>query len=481
MEPIFSVEHTIIFFLLPLLNFALAIFIIYMERRNISSTWVWLMVLLLLPVVGFALYMIFGQNISRERIYRLKSKGHDHRNESVDEQMAEIKRGMLLSTKYLSKYQHLISMNLVHNDSLLTQDNEVQVFTTGQDKFKVLLEQIEQAKAHVHLLYYKMASDGLGSRVLDALVRKAQEGVEVRVIYDDVGSTGLPKEFFAPLVKAGGKVFSFFPSKVSFLNGKLNFRNHRKIAVIDGRIGFVGGYNIGDEYLGLDKNIGNWRDTHLMIRGGAVQRLQSQFLLDWNVAADDVMTYDPKYFPEGEAKGNMAIQIVSSGPHSGREEIKDAFLKLIFQAKKSIYVQTPYFVPDESMLNALRIAAFSGVDVRVMIPKKPDSRIVGWASLAYLSDLVQAGVKCYLYDNGFLHAKTLVIDREVASVGSTNMDNRSFKLNFEVSAILYDQQLACQLENIFNQDMQHSVLLSQGEGRLGRVKESVGRLLSPIL
>ncbi len=204
-EPIFSVEHTIIFLLLPILNFALAIAIIYMERRNISSTWVWLMVLLLLPVIGFALYMVFGQNINRERIYRLKSKGDDHRNESVAEQLDEINLGMLRSSEQLSKYKHLISMNLVHNDSLLTQDNQVQVFTTGQAKFDALLEQIKQAKAHIHMLYYKIADDGLGSRILDALVLKAQEGVEVRVIYDDVGSKGLSKEFFEPLVKAGGK------------------------------------------------------------------------------------------------------------------------------------------------------------------------------------------------------------------------------------------------------------------------------------
>lgn len=343
MEPIFSVEHLIIFLLLPILNFSLAIVIIYMERHHISSTWVWLMVLLLLPIAGFVLYLIFGRNISREEIYKQRSTRDDHRNESVDEQIGEMDRGVFRLSERLNKYSHLISMNLLHNDSLLTQDNKVEVFTEGQAKFDALLQQIDQAKAHIHVLYYKMADDSVGRKILAALVQKAKEGVEVRVVYDDVGSKGLARQFFDPLIQAGGEVFPFFPSRVPFLNGKLNFRNHRKIVVVDGRVGFVGGYNIGDEYLGLDKNIGNWRDTHLMIQGGAVQRLQSQFLLDWNVAADDVMTYHPKYFPEGETDGNMAIQIVSSGPHSEREEIKDAYLKLIFQAKKKNLRTDPLF------------------------------------------------------------------------------------------------------------------------------------------
>jgi len=367
----------------------------------------------------------------------------------------------------------------------LTQDNKVDVFTDGNEKFRALMADIDNAEDHVHLVYYIMRNDRLGNELLSLLVAKAKQGVEVRVLYDAMGSRRLPRKFFRPLIDAGGKVSAFFPAIIPHLNLQVNYRNHRKLAIIDGAVGYIGGFNIGDEYLGLNKKFGYWRDTHLRILGKAVFAMQTRFILDWNQASSNKINYEDRLFPEIESVGDTDVQIVSSGPDSEWEQIKYGYIKLINSAKDYIYIQTPYFIPDASVLDALRIAVLSGVDVRLMIPNKPDHAFVYWATYSYVGNLLKTGARVFVYENGFIHAKTMIADGKMASVGTANIDVRSFRLNFEVNAFLYDQALVQELVDIFEKDTQLSWELTYGEyinrPVYIRSKESISRLLSPIL
>ncbi|AJY74620.1 cardiolipin synthase [Paenibacillus beijingensis] len=469
-----------------LLNLALAITVIFLERRNIAATWAWLMVLYFLPVVGFVLYLLLGQNLSRRRIYKYKVSQIKAARKRLQAQQRIVQQGLLsYKDPLMMHYQDMIYMNLVSSDALFTQNNRVEIFTEGESKFASLLRDIEQAEHHIHLMYYIIRNDNLGKLVLEALARKASEGVEVRLIYDDIGSLMLKKRFLRMLEKAGGQVGAFFPSKIFFINPRLNYRNHRKLVIIDGKYGYIGGFNIGDEYVGDDPYYGFWRDTHLRIEGSAVLQLQDRFLLDWTLASSKPIITDALYFPRPESDGEVGMQIVSSGPDSEWQHIKNGLIKMINSAKHSILLQTPYFVPDESLLNALKMASLSGVDVKVMLPASPDHFFVYWASHSYFGELLASGIKCYLYHKGFLHAKTMVVDGTIASVGTANIDIRSFKLNFEVNAFLYDSETAKRLQDIFNRDLRHcrelSLELYHQRPVWQKFKESVSRLLSPIL
>lgn len=301
-----------------------------------------------------------------------------------------------------------------------------------------------------------------------------------------MGSRGVRKRHFKELLDLGGQVEVFFPSILPLINPRLNFRNHRKIVVIDGRIGYIGGFNVGDEYLGLSDRFGYWRDTHLRLEGSSVHPLQTRFILDWNQAsAKNDIEYAERYFPIIPQKGNAALQIISSGPDTDWEVIKYNYLRLITNAKRYIYIQTPYFIPDESFFDAVRIAVLTGIDVRIMIPNKPDHMFVYWATYSYVGQLVEAGAKVYHYEKGFIHAKTIVVDDEVASVGTANIDVRSFSLNFEVNAVLYDRILAHQLAEIFEGDILDCVELThelyKNRSNIIKFKESISRLLTPIL
>ena len=326
----------------------------------------------------------------------------------------------------------------------------------------------------------------LGKRLVAALTKKAKQGVKVRVLYDDLGSRGLRPSFFKELKAAGGEVEVFFPSKLRLINLRLNYRNHRKLVIIDGKIGYVGGFNVGDEYLGLVPRFGYWRDTHLRIQGFAVYAIQTRFILDWNQASDKSdISYEQEHFPEPVLTGNSTMQIVTSGPDSEWEQIKLGYIKLISMAKKTICIQTPYFIPDASVLDALKIACLSGVDVILMIPNKPDHPFVYWATLSHIGELLSFGGRVYIYDNGFIHAKTIVIDHEISSVGTANIDVRSFKLNFEVNAFIYDKEIAEKLDDAFREDVALSRELTLDDyhqrSKWIRFKESISRLLSPIL
>ncbi|WP_121663534.1 cardiolipin synthase [Metabacillus litoralis] len=470
------------------LNILFAIVMIFRERRDAPSSWAWLLVLFFIPVLGFVLYLLFGQNLSRYHMFQWEDRKKLGIEKLLATQLEEIRKNTFaFQSETAKQHKQLINMQVINNDAVLTEDNSVDIFTDGNEKFAQLFKDIEEATDHIHLQYYILKNGELGKKLIAALTKKAAQGVKVRVLYDDLGSRGLRKSFFKELRAAEGEVEVFFPSKLRWINLRLNYRNHRKLVIIDGKTGYVGGFNVGDEYLGLDPSFGYWRDTHLRIQGTAVHAIQARFILDWNQATEKrTIAYSQKLFPEPVISvGNSSLQIVTSGPDSEWEQIKNGYIKMISTAKKSVCIQTPYFIPDASLLDALKIACLSGIEVQLMIPNKPDHPFVYWATLSYVAELLNSGAMVYIYDNGFIHAKMIVVDNEIASVGTANIDVRSFKLNFEVNAFIYDENIARKLSEEFQHDVmqsrEYTLEAYHQRSKAIRFKESVSRLLSPIL
>lgn len=433
------------------------------------------------------MYLLLGRQLRKKHLFRWEGQKDIGIDKLISYQVDALANDAFnFNEEYVEKYKTLIHMNLKTNNSILTQDNHVEIYDDGAKKFEALIEDILAAKDHVHIQYYIFKLDNLGQRIYDALIKKAKLGVKVRILYDEMGSRGLKKRQFKELIKLGGEVEVFFPSVLPLFNPRLNFRNHRKIVIIDGRIGYIGGFNVGDEYLGLNKKFGYWRDTHLRIEGSSIHPLQTRFLLDWNQASNEhCIDYSERYFPAIPKKGDTALQVVSSGPDTDWPAIKNAYLKMLMSAKRYIYIQTPYFIPDNSFLNAIEIAALSGIDVRIMIPNKPDHMFVYWATYSYVGELLKSGAKVYIYEKGFVHAKMIVIDDEASTVGTANLDVRSFSLNFEVNAFLYDKNISHALAEIYEKDILDCSELTlekyNNRSNIIKFKESISRLLSPIL
>ncbi|MDW8544708.1 cardiolipin synthase [Staphylococcus pseudoxylosus] len=470
-----------------ILNLIFAFTIIFMERRSAGSVWAWLLVLVLIPILGFIIYLFIGRQIQRDHIFSLDEDDKIGIEMIVSEQLEALKNDDFSKGNHqIVKFKDMVQMLLYNNAAFLTTDNEIKIFTDGKEKFDSLLKDIDEATDYIHIQYYIFRNDSLGERILNALEQKLEQGVEVKMLYDDMGSRGLSLKDFKSFRKNGGQVEAFFPSKLPLINLRMNNRNHRKIVIIDGHIGYVGGFNVGEEYLGKKKKFGYWRDTHLRIVGDAVNALQLRFMLDWNSQATrDNLKYADRYFPDVDSGGTIGVQIASSGPDETWEQIKYGYLKMIASAKQSIHIQSPYFIPDQSFLDAIKIAALGGVDVSIMIPNKPDHPFVYWATYNNVASLLDAGVNIFHYDNGFLHSKTLVIDDEVASVGTTNMDHRSFTLNFEINAFIYDTHIAKELRLAFEKDLEVSYRLTKEIYKQRslwiKFKEGISRLLSPIL
>lgn len=470
-----------------ILNLIFAFTIIFMERRSAGSVWAWLLVLVLIPILGFIIYLFIGRQIQRDHIFSLDEDDKIGIEMIVSEQLEALKNDDFSKGNHqIVKFKDMVQMLLYNNAAFLTTDNEIKIFTDGKEKFDSLLKDIDEATDYIHIQYYIFRNDSLGERILNALEQKLEQGVEVKMLYDDMGSRGLSLKDFKSFRKNGGQVEAFFPSKLPLINLRMNNRNHRKIVIIDGHIGYVGGFNVGEEYLGKKKKFGYWRDTHLRIVGDAVNALQLRFMLDWNSQATrDDLKYADRYFPDVDSGGTIGVQIASSGPDETWEQIKYGYLKMIASAKQSIHIQSPYFIPDQSFLDAIKIAALGGVDVSIMIPNKPDHPFVYWATYNNVASLLDAGVNIFHYDNGFLHSKTLVIDDEVASVGTTNMDHRSFTLNFEINAFIYDTHIAKELRLAFEKDLEVSYRLTKEIYKQRslwiKFKEGISRLLSPIL
>lgn len=456
-----------------------ALLAVLMDHRQPAKTVAWVLVLVFLPVVGIVIYFFFGQNTRKERFISQRSLDQLTKRSMLE--FAEQK-----NLKIPADQGALIKLFTNQNWSFPFKDNEVDIYTNGYDFFHMLLRDIGKAKNHVHIDSYIFNDDALGYMVADELVEKASQGVEVRVIYDDVGCWNVKNEFFERMREAGIEVHAFMPVKFPAFTGKVNYRNHRKLCVIDGKIGYIGGMNIATRYIKGRSGLA-WRDTHLRIRGGAVYGIQRAFLVDWYFV-DRTLITNRRYYPEvsEKLKNDCLIQIVTSSPISPWPDIMQGYVRILLQAKHYVYMETPYFLPTEPVLFAMRTAALAGVDVRLMIPYKTDAKLVEWASRSYVMQTVESGVKIYLYKAGFNHSKLLVSDDALCTVGSTNIDFRSFENNFEANAFIYDEQMACRLKDVYLQDVKESVLLEDvrdlgKQTFIQRLWESLVRLISPLL
>ena len=469
-------------FIIVIANIFFSFSLIFIERKDPSTTWAWLMIMIILPVFGFIIYLLLGQNFSRARLFKEKKEFDTIKRRKLSKDFTSKEHEHIGGEQYLD----LIRMNYTHSGAKCTYNNEVDIYYNGVDKFKQLIKDLKNAKKFIHIQYYIIRPDRLGKKIMNILEEKAAEGVEVRFLVDSMGSYKVTKRSLKNFTKNGGKFEIFFPGILPHVNTRINYRNHRKMVIIDGEYGYTGGFNVGDEYINENKHIGFWRDTHIRIRGEAVNDLTNRFLLDWCYASGEEIDDFSKFYPKNPIRdGDIAIQIVTSGPDHNEEYIKNAYMKMINNAKKYVYLETPYFVPDAPMLEALKLSALSGVDVRLIIPGKPDHVFMKWAASAYIGDLLNAGAKVYLYQNGFIHAETIVADGKVCTVGTANMDMRSYCLNFEVNAFIYDDRVANNLETQFFKDIEDCKVMTKEEYDKRsislRIRESIIRLISPIL
>ena len=470
-----------------IINIIFSLLIIFFQRRNPTTVWAWLLLLYFIPVIGFILYLILAQNFHKERMFKMKEIEGEIKYAVRRQEESIFRKKLKLRDQELERFKRLILYNLNEGEAVLTDNNDVRIYTDGEDKFRDLLYEMEHAKRYIHLQYYIIRNDELWQEIEQVLIRKAKQGVKVRVLFDSMGCREMGRADWTRLRAAGVEAAEFFPALLGKFQLRINYRNHRKIVVIDGRLGFIGGFNIGREYLGRSRKFGYWRDTHLCIEGSAVTSLAVRFVLDWNYAARENLFLEDRLFeiPTYVRNGRDPVQIISSGPDSKLQNVRNNYLRLINKAEKSIYIQTPYFIPDDAIYSALCVAAYSGVDVNIMIPCKPDHPFVYWATYSYIGDLVMAGAKCYTYDNGFLHAKGVIADEQVMCYGTANMDIRSFKLNFEVNAIVYDEREAEKMVASFHRDLESCTQITKNlyasRHLAVRFKEQVCRLLSPLL
>ncbi len=447
------------------------VFVVISENRNPLKTISWALLLLLFPIGGIIIYYFFGQNTRRLRIiskrtYKLlKKRTFDH---------------LIIDDVQNMPSKHLSLVKLLNNSgAVLLRGSDTHIFTDGQKKFNALIQDLENATHHIHLQYYIFEDDELGTAIKNILMRRASEGIEVRVLYDDVANWKIKNEFYDEMEKTGVEVTSYLKVRFPLFTSKVNYRNHRKIVVIDGKIGYIGGMNIADRYL-----TPAWRDTHLRVEGKAVLGMQSAFLIDW-CSSGKSLTSDKVYFPNLPIMNENLMQIVTGGPISPWRTLLQATIHIISNAKEYVFIQTPYFLPTEGLLQVMQMAALGGIDVRLMIPARSDVRFVNTAAQSYFDDIMKAGVKIYAMEPAFLHAKVMVSDDFVSVVGSANMDFRSFEHNFEVNAYVYDASFALKIKDTFINDQEKCTLISLKEWRkrpiIRKFKESVTRMFSPLL
>lgn len=456
-----------------------AIIRVLLDNRQPAKTMAWILVLAFMPFVGIIFYIFFGQNTRKER----------HISDRSMDQLT--KRSMLEFVEQENlhlpaNYKPLMNLFTNQNWAFPFKDNRVDIFTDGYEFICSLLYNIGKAQHHIHLDTYIFEDDALGYLVADALIDKAEQGVEIRVIYDDVGCWKVKDAFFERMRDTGIDVHAFMPVRFPAFTSKVNYRNHRKLCVIDGKVGFIGGMNIAKRYV---KGTGKqpWRDTHLRIQGGGVYALQRAFLIDWYFV-DRTLITNRVYYPPVDIHINNSclVQVVTSSPIAPWPDIMQGYVRILLQAQKYVYMETPYFLPTEPVLFAMRTAALAGVDIRLMIPRKADAKLVEWASRSYVMEAIEAGVKVYLYMGGFNHSKLLVSDDNLCTVGSTNIDFRSFENNFEANAFFYDEEMAQRIKAIYLKDESQSILVDDvsyfvKRPFMKRLFESIVRLLSPLL
>ncbi len=449
--------------------------IVISENRNPVKSLAWVTVLLLLPVIGIILYVFFGRSIKNTRMISRRNRKKLKRLERS--RPVDIRR---LDLSEASRQQIRLARSLT--GAYFYAGNDVEIFTDGKSKFDRLIEDIRNARSTINIQYYIFEDDNVGNRVADALIAKAREGVKIRLIYDHVGSFHVKNRFFRRLREAGIEAYPFFKVNFPLLGYRLNWRNHRKIVVIDSRIGYIGGMNVADRYIDGGP-FPLWRDTHLRIAGPGVASLEYSFAVDWNFMGQPLIDHDPE--ASVEAVGNIGVQLISSGPTHQWSNVELMFHRAIANASERVFIQTPYFLPTEGLFKALVTAAMANVDVRIMIPYKPDSSILRYASFSYITECLRAGIKIYFYRPGMLHSKVIIVDNELTSVGSTNFDFRSFEHNFEANLFLYSTDFNRRSAEVFLADQRQCsrVLAAEWKRRplLRKWAESILRLLSPIL
>lgn len=453
------------------------VFVVVSENRNPIKTISWVLLLFFLPVLGIIFYYFFGQDNRKHRLLSRKVYKHFKKRPPGVFPFDE-------KSQVLPEYGPLVRLLNKNNNASLLDGNKIDIYTNGKEKFAALFADIEQARFYIHIQYYIFQDDEIGNQLKDILIRKANEGVHIRVLYDEVANWKVDKKFYEGMRSAGIEISGYLKVRFPLLTSRVNYRNHRKIAIVDGRIGYIGGMNVADRYVKGARWGGPWRDTHIRIEGRGVYGLQSVFLMDWHIASGSMLS-SSKYYPDLPFYKANQLQIAMDGPISQWHNLLQATLRIIGSAKKYLYIQTPYFLPTEGIAQALQSAALGGVDVRVMLPAKSDSKAVTYASYSYLEEMMKAGVRIYFYTEGFLHAKLLLSDDYVTVVGSANMDFRSFEHNFEVNAYVYDEHFARKMKKIFYRDQQNSRRLVLKEwmerSRMRKIKESVMRLFSPLL
>ncbi|GLX66014.1 cardiolipin synthase [Paenibacillus glycanilyticus] len=466
-----------------LLYSAQSVAIVWIERRLPAKATAWVFISLAVPVLGFACYWMIGRS---RRVHAGRNISREYEQAAERLSICAESVGELGQTGMLQRDQ-LLGLLRVCSGRPVTLGNQVKVLTNGRETFASILEEMERASHHIHLDYYTIRDDEIGRKFLHVLTAKAKAGIEVRVLYDGIGSVHLSKRYVSELKQSGARVECFLPAGTALFKRLLNSRNHSKIAVIDGKVGFVGGINIGDEYLGKDKRLGFWRDTQLRLEGDAVYFLQELFMKDWELAAKERLPVNAGYMPEHDPDEALQepVLIVSSGPDRSGEPILETAFASVTAATTSISISTPYFIPDESLLAALGSAAKSGVDVRLIIPGIADTQLVLWATLSFVERMLAAGVRVYRYQKGFIHAKVMIVDDLLAIVGTANMDMRSFHSNFEQNAVLFDHGTISRLKQDFEQDLLDSRELDLESFRQRQAKEkaaeAAARLLAPLL
>lgn len=470
---------------LYLLTIIFVCLMIVFENRSPVKTLSWVLVVLLIPFLGIIFYIFFGQNYRKQKIFSKKSLlDLEQLSTYAAKQVISLPELMALESEKVREKIHLIKLMLNNNKSGLTEFNKIELLIDGVNTFPAMLEAIREANNFINMEFYRFESDKLGTQFCEALMAKSKQGVKVRIIYDDVGSWSLSNSLIKKMRNTGIEIYPFMAVRFPWLTSKINFRNHRKILVVDGLKGFVGGLNIADKYLHGLKKIGKWRDTHLIIKGEAVATLNSVFMVDWYFVSDILLTDDPIHFNFERVPDRCWIQMASSGPDSDWSNIMQVYFSAIATARQSIYISTPYFSPDEAVLTAMKTASLSGVDVQMILPGKSDSVVAYWNTRSYIDELLDAGIKIFLYNEGFNHSKYILVDGVFASVGSANVDMRSFDLNFEIAALIYDEGFAEKLLTVFKNDISCCTRVEPSEWvkrkRRMKYKESLSRIFGPL-
>ena len=461
--------------------------VIIVNTSSPSKALAYLFLLFTFPVIGIIVYLSVGINYRTYKLYNKKLEIDKTTFPELQERAEAYTKDILNNHK--NQLKHFFNLaKFIHENNVLAAGNKVDLLLNGEVKFPEVIKTLKNAKNHIHIEYYIIRNDKIGNQIAEVLKEKAEQGVKVRFIYDDYGSKDIRNSFVNELKKSGVEVFPFYKIKWLLLANRINYRNHRKIIVVDGKVGFVGGVNISDNYVNPNKNR-YWRDTHIKVEGPAVLNLQRVFLADWNFCATQELKVTEDLFPIYEQlksqEHDQLVQVISSGPDSDHPYIMYAMIQAILLAKKEILITTPYFVPDLSFINAIKIARLSNVDIKVLVPGKSDSKLVNATSCSYYGELLRLGVEVYRYQKGFVHAKTMVCDHLVSTVGTTNLDHRSFDLNFEINAFIYDEAFSQELRTAFFNDLKDAkkLVLESWEKRPIHIRfiERLVRLMAPLM